>query len=184
LIFGLCLCLAFPAYAQKAAQPFYSEFAEAENILQTKAASSAADKVLSDPTSSPDAKQEAQSRQSANTAKVDAITEKFPNSPVVLSAGSEYHLSRGNLDKAGSLAERAIGSAGPDGDPKLAAKAWTIKGLVEFQKRDYVAAYNSAKTALKGDSDFRPAFELMMYSESALHLRGMDALGPLADAYA
>ncbi|MFA6317611.1 MAG: protein kinase, partial [Elusimicrobiota bacterium] len=43
-------------------------------------------------------------------------------------------------------------------------------------KRDYVAAYNSAKTALKGDSDFRPAFELMMYSESALHLRGMDAL--------
>ncbi|MFA6319190.1 MAG: hypothetical protein WC943_17390, partial [Elusimicrobiota bacterium] len=105
-----------------------------------------------------------------------AMERRFVKSEGFASAAGGYWLSRGNLDKAGASADRAIGLAKPGGDPKLGAKVWTIKGLVEFQRGDMESAYSAGKAAFKADPDNRAALELMMYSESALHLRGMDEL--------
>ncbi|MFA6316436.1 MAG: hypothetical protein WC943_03385 [Elusimicrobiota bacterium] len=131
---------------------------------------------LKKPDLQPERRQELLADNVKSDAKVEQGLVRFPKSQGLQTAGAEYFLSRGDLDKANSSAERAIGLAKPGGDRAMAVKAWTIKGLADFQKRDFLAAYNAGKTALKGNPDYRPAIELTMYSESALHLRGMDAL--------
>ncbi|MFA6315919.1 MAG: hypothetical protein WC943_00740 [Elusimicrobiota bacterium] len=152
------------------------EISEITATMQALDAAKENQKKLDDPATPEPAKKAIAAENASLDTTVDERMGRLAKSQGMQAAGAEYHLSRGSLDKAGSAAERAIGLAKPGGDRALAVKAWTIKGLVEFQKHDYVAAHTSARTALKGDPDFRPAFELMMYAESALHLRGMDAL--------
>ncbi|MBI5882336.1 MAG: protein kinase [Elusimicrobia bacterium] len=124
------------------------------------------------PDITPERRQALESSNKKLDSRVETLAAKFPESPKVQAAGGEYWLSRQNLDKAVTSADRALELARPDGDPKLTSKALTIKGLAIFQKRDFEAAYKAGKTAHELDPSNRAAFELMMYSESALHLRG------------
>lgn len=70
----------------------------------------------------------------------DPQVERHPNRPAVLSCAAEAARLQGDLDTAERLADEAIALAGPQADPELVYRAWSVRGSVAHFRGDFARA--------------------------------------------
>ncbi|MBI4677310.1 MAG: protein kinase [Elusimicrobia bacterium] len=125
-------------------------------------------KVVNDPKVSAEEKKAAEERIGEKNALTTDLSGEFPRSAGVQESAGEHWLSQGDLDKAAVSADRAIRVYDPEKESDIASKAWTLKGLVRYQKHDYASARMAAEEALRLDPNNTAAFEVKMYSQSRI----------------